>query len=676
MKRWHALIALAALVAVALLQLPALAQTAIDGGASRVAGIAEHAVPQADLTAPEIGPITSRDLEHVSLIFTVSDVVFFSYTDDTYVELRQTDGTLIWNNGGLPLDKGDHGVVTVSEGVYVASGSEKFAVLTGDPVSLAVVGYYAMDQEGFGTSLEFYTWVPDLYGHCKFVVFAYDDATNVTVEYTDTAVPIAAFMLNAGEHWDIETLDSEWIHVMADKPVSALTCYDQGYFVPSADGHWSGTLFYTYVSDIEGWTQDLSVFAYDDNTSVLIEDSVTGIPVWSGILGSGQAHVETYAGGADQFFTITSDHPVTVASQPWLGMTSNYHQGLYVQDREGAGIGTDLIGSTLNAGSIGSYLYVMSYTDGCVVDVYDSQTDVFVNSYTLNRGEYVDANPGNGLWRLRSTGYISAYSGAGYANADFAPVEFGEVFEPIGYYLDIKPTSCPNPLNIKSNGVLPVALLGGEDADVMEIDPESLLLAGVAPLRWSYEDVATPIPEDAEECECTTAGPDGYLDMTVKFNKQAVVEALEAMAPFVDGEVRMVYITGETFEGDTFEAYDCVRILDKRKLETETLETEFQGPGKGAAVTEFGLGGGSPNPFRSETSIFFSLPAESDVSLTIYNVAGKKIRTVVDGQTPAGYHAVSWDGRDETGAEVATGVYFCRMNAGDFRASMKLVRIE
>jgi hypothetical protein len=58
--------------------------------------------------------------------------------------------------------------------------------------------------------------------------------------------------------------------------------------------------------------------------------------------------------------------------------------------------------------------------------------------------------------------------------------------------VDIKPGSCPNPLNVKSSGVLPVAILGTRDYDITTIDPTSIRLAGVEPLRSSYEDVATP----------------------------------------------------------------------------------------------------------------------------------------------------------------------------------------
>jgi uncharacterized repeat protein (TIGR01451 family) len=86
--------------------------------------------------------------------------------------------------------------------------------------------------------------------------------------------------------------------------------------------------------------------------------------------------------------------------------------------------------------------------------------------------------------------------------------------------VDIKPGSCPNPINTKSKGVLPVAICGTEDFDVMTIDPASIELTiegldvGVAPLRWSLEDVATPYTGD-EDC-CHELNGDGYLDMTFK----------------------------------------------------------------------------------------------------------------------------------------------------------------
>ncbi|MHC4133091.1 MAG: hypothetical protein ACYSSP_10020 [Planctomycetota bacterium] len=125
--------------------------------------------------------------------------------------------------------------------------------------------------------------------------------------------------------------------------------------------------------------------------------------------------------------------------------------------------------------------------------------------------------------------------------------------------IDIKPGSCPNPLNINSKGVLPVAILGTGDFDVQEIDPASIRLADVAPLRWSSEDVATPII-DGEECECTEDGPDGITDLMLKFDNQEIVDALGEV---VDGEELPLTLTGELFDGTPVESRDCVIISKK-----------------------------------------------------------------------------------------------------------------
>ncbi len=129
--------------------------------------------------------------------------------------------------------------------------------------------------------------------------------------------------------------------------------------------------------------------------------------------------------------------------------------------------------------------------------------------------------------------------------------------------IDIKPTSCPNPLNVKSKGVLPVAILGTEEFDVATVDIASIRLEGVAPLRSSYEDVSTPVPDDAEICECSTEGPDGYLDLTLKFSVQEIVEALGEVE---DGEELELTLTGalaEVLGGTPIEGSDCVIIIAK-----------------------------------------------------------------------------------------------------------------
>ena len=78
----------------------------------------------------------------------------------------------------------------------------------------------------------------------------------------------------------------------------------------------------------------------------------------------------------------------------------------------------------------------------------------------------------------------------------------------------------------------------------------------------------------------------------------------------------------------------------------------------------FSITGNYPNPFNPETTIQFSLDMESLVSLNIFDVTGQKIKALVADHIPAGSHAVVWDGTDDAGTAVASGIYFCRMQAG------------
>ncbi|MEA3225189.1 MAG: LamG domain-containing protein [Planctomycetota bacterium] len=138
----------------------------------------------------------------------------------------------------------------------------------------------------------------------------------------------------------------------------------------------------------------------------------------------------------------------------------------------------------------------------------------------------------------------------------------GESGEPIEVIVDITPGGCPNPLNVKGKGLLPVAVLGFVDFDVFAIDPASIRLAGVAPVRSSYEDVSAPAPDSQDECECTAEGPDGYLDLILKFKTQEIVDALSEVT---DGESVLLILTGVLSDGDEtpIEGADCIRVVKK-----------------------------------------------------------------------------------------------------------------
>ena len=115
-------------------------------------------------------------------------------------------------------------------------------------------------------------------------------------------------------------------------------------------------------------------------------------------------------------------------------------------------------------------------------------------------------------------------------------------------------------------GVLPVAILGTDGFDVNTIDPSTVELEGVSQLRWNLEDVATPV-ESEDTCECTTAGPDGFDDLTLKFSVQEIVAAL---GPVNDGEVLSLLLTANTlpeYGSAPVQGSDCVIVRLKGKPE-------------------------------------------------------------------------------------------------------------
>ncbi|MGH2570555.1 MAG: FlgD immunoglobulin-like domain containing protein, partial [bacterium] len=85
---------------------------------------------------------------------------------------------------------------------------------------------------------------------------------------------------------------------------------------------------------------------------------------------------------------------------------------------------------------------------------------------------------------------------------------------------------------------------------------------------------------------------------------------------------------------------------------------------------------GRPNPFRFETTIAFSLAAQARVRVTVHDLAGRRVRMLVDGVLDADRHEVRWDGRDDGGRALASGVYFVRYEGGPSALSRKVVLLN
>ncbi len=96
----------------------------------------------------------------------------------------------------------------------------------------------------------------------------------------------------------------------------------------------------------------------------------------------------------------------------------------------------------------------------------------------------------------------------------------------------------------------------------------------------------------------------------------------------------------------------------------------------GLTEARFGLSQNAPNPFNPITEIAFSVPRETDVELAIYDVTGRRVATLVDDTLEGGVHRAVWNGRGDTGEQVASGVYFYRLMAGGEMVSRKMVLLK
>ena len=98
--------------------------------------------------------------------------------------------------------------------------------------------------------------------------------------------------------------------------------------------------------------------------------------------------------------------------------------------------------------------------------------------------------------------------------------------------------------------------------------------------------------------------------------------------------------------------------------------------GDPAVPTKFALHGAAPNPFNPTTTIRFDIGAATHVSLRIYDVSGRVVRTLVERDMPQAQHSVVWDGMNDAGDQVSSGVYLYRLSAGNFSAVRKMVMLK
>ncbi|UCG60424.1 MAG: VCBS repeat-containing protein [Candidatus Zixiibacteriota bacterium] len=179
---------------------------------------------------------------------------------------------------------------------------------------------------------------------------------------------------------------------------------------------------------------------------------------------------------------------------------------------------------------------------------------------------------------------------------------------------------------------------------------------------------------------------DGYDDVAVTCHTHDTVSIL-----INDGDggftldskyevcTRPIFLNSEDYDGDgkvdlavvNTASNDVAILMNTTVLTAIGEDTEtFSLPDK------FELRQNYPNPFNPFTTIGFDLPSRSGVDITIYNISGQAVRHLLNAELPAGTHNVAWNGTNDEGIPVATGVYLCRLKAGDQEAIKKMALLK
>ncbi|MFH2035239.1 MAG: FlgD immunoglobulin-like domain containing protein [Candidatus Zixiibacteriota bacterium] len=232
---------------------------------------------------------------------------------------------------------------------------------------------------------------------------------------------------------------------------------------------------------------------------------------------------------------------------------------------------------------------------------------------------------------------------------------------------------------------------GSEGQSEFKLDSANTSLARVIILSSPYPVIRTGLDENAVQAgqtHCLSVYPDNpltgsnqvvirYDDADLRLGDQSLGdEATLAVYHWVDG------ITGWTLIGGTVDTvqntiYAPVTQTGVYAAFTTQIITDVENDDYGNVLPyRFELSQNYPNPFNPVTTIEYSLPGRSHVTIEIYNILGQKVRTLVDSEESAGSYTITWDGTNSSGKSVSTGVYLYRFQAGDYFETKKMILLK
>jgi len=152
--------------------------------------------------------------------------------------------------------------------------------------------------------------------------------------------------------------------------------------------------------------------------------------------------------------------------------------------------------------------------------------------------------------------------------------------------------------------------------------------------------------------------------LTLKFDRAAVVAALPP------GDRAAIVVTGDLADGRPFVGRDTIRVVGARRpaAPADALAAEV--------VLELSLTGAVPNPFGDATTVQFALPRKGRTRLEVFDLGGRRVRVLAEGEREPGRYTIRWDGRDAAGRRVAAGVYVLRLDAAGALLTRRVARIQ
>ena len=163
---------------------------------------------------------------------------------------------------------------------------------------------------------------------------------------------------------------------------------------------------------------------------------------------------------------------------------------------------------------------------------------------------------------------------------------------------------------------------------------------------------------------------DSIIDTTATNYPLTYQQIAEHAFDGLPGNSATLYFTVWAHDGtDSVKVSRGDRVLFINRL--EYLSTEHK-----SIPIEFALHDNYPNPFNPTTQIRFDIPKMTNVSLTIYNMLGQKIRTFNMQNAPAGYHGFNWNATNDLGASVSAGVYLYQLHTDEFSKTKKMILLK